>query len=419
MANQLDPAEQQVFAVEVVRQLREAGFDAVWAGGCVRDRILGLAPKDFDVATSATPDQVRTVFSRRKTLALGVSFGVITVLGPKRAGQIEVATFRRDIGASDGRHPDQVAFTGPEEDARRRDFTINGLFYDPLEDRVIDYVGGRDDLASGVVRAIGDAKLRFAEDKLRMLRAVRFAATFGFALDEATLAAIEQMADQVSVVSAERIAQELRRMLLLARRVEAVDLLDRSRLFAVLFPNIAARRAEGGAEKWSATRIALGALDGPSFPVALAALFLGWLDGGEVQQVCRGLRLSTDEINQTAWLVQYAPLVDEAHRAPWPLVQRVLCSPGAGELVALAEARAKAGLAGMEGVNFCREKLALPIDQWNPPPLVTGDDLLARGVPEGKIYRVVLDKVRDAQLLGQVSTRDDALALVDRLASCD
>src|SRR6187431_2793035 len=172
----IDPKLAREFAVEVVRRLREAGLQALWAGGCVRDQLMGQLPKDYDVATDAAPERVREIFGQRRTLAIGAAFGVITVLGPKGAGQIDVATFRRDAAYSDGRHPDAVTFTDAEHDAQRRDFTINGVFYDPLEDRVIDYVGGQEDLTRRVIRAIGDPLARIAEDKLRMLRAVRFAA---------------------------------------------------------------------------------------------------------------------------------------------------------------------------------------------------------------------------------------------------
>src|SRR5690606_36280907 len=176
------PQASRQFALEVVRRLREAGHQAVWAGGCVRDWLLGLTPKDYDVATSARPDEVQQIFGKRRTLAIGASFGVIAVRGPREAGHVEVATFRSERGYSDGRRPDEVEFTTAELDAQRRDFTINGIFFDPLEDKVIDYVGGQRDLSAGIVRAIGDADERIGEDKLRMLRGVRFAAWFGFSL---------------------------------------------------------------------------------------------------------------------------------------------------------------------------------------------------------------------------------------------
>src|SRR5262245_35516929 len=172
----IDPQLARQFAVEVVHRLRESGHQALWAGGCVRDQLMGQLPKDYDVATDAEPDRIREVFGKRRTLPIGAAFGVITVLGRKGAGQIDVATFRCDAAYSDGRHPDAVTFSDAEHDAQRRDFTINGLFYDPLEGRVIDYVGGQVDLEFRILRAIGNPSARIAEDKLRMLRAVRFAA---------------------------------------------------------------------------------------------------------------------------------------------------------------------------------------------------------------------------------------------------
>jgi tRNA nucleotidyltransferase/poly(A) polymerase len=194
-----DPAAARTFALGVVERLRRAGHEALWAGGCVRDELLGRTPADYDVATSARPDQVRAVFGNRHTLAVGAAFGVITVLGPRPAGQVEVATFRSDAAYTDGRHPAGVTFTNAREDALRRDFTINGLFLDPLSGEVHDYVAGRADLAAGIVRAIGNAAMRFGEDHLRMLRAVRFAAVFGFAIEEQTHEAIVRMAQALNL----------------------------------------------------------------------------------------------------------------------------------------------------------------------------------------------------------------------------
>src|SRR6185436_14620848 len=195
-----DPQLAREFAVEVVRRLRDSGHQALWAGGCVRDQLMGQTPKDYDVATDAVPDRIRETFGKRRTLPIGAAFGVITALGPRGAGQIDVATFRRDAAYSDGRHPDAVTFSDAEHDAQRRDFTINGLFYDPLIGQVTDFVGGQEDLNRRVIRAIGDPLARIAEDKLRMLRAVRFAARFNFLLEEQTLAAIRQQAHELIIV---------------------------------------------------------------------------------------------------------------------------------------------------------------------------------------------------------------------------
>src|SRR5438477_3421554 len=221
------------FAVEVVRRLRAAGYQALWAGGCVRDELLGLVPKDYDVATDARPEDVRRLFPR--TVAVGMSFGVIEVLGPRaRAStaplRVQVATFRSDVSYSDSRHPDAVVFSSAREDALRRDFTINGMFFDPLENRLIDYVGGQEDLKARVLRAIGDPATRIAEDKLRMLRAVRLAARFELAIDPGTWAAIRDMAEQITIVSAERIADELRKLLVDPQRSRGVNLLCESGL---------------------------------------------------------------------------------------------------------------------------------------------------------------------------------------------
>ncbi len=209
------------FAVDVVRKLRGAGFQALWAGGCVRDQLLGLTPQDYDVATDALPEDVRRLF--RRTVAIGVSFGVVEVLGPPPI-TVQVATFRSDVSYSDGRHPDAVVFASAREDALRRDFTINGMFFDPLENQVIDYVGGQKDLDARVLRAIGEPKERFAEDKLRLLRAVRFATHYQLTFDPATESALRDMADQISVVSAERIAEELRRLLVDPHRRRGMEL---------------------------------------------------------------------------------------------------------------------------------------------------------------------------------------------------
>ena len=234
--NHESPMNSRAFAIEVVQQLQQAGYQALWAGGCVRDQLLGLTPKDYDVATAATPDQVRDVFGHKRTLAIGASFGVITVLGPRSADPIEVATFRRDGGYSDGRRPDAVEYTDAKEDALRRDFTINGMFYDPAADQVIDFVGGQEDLAAKRIRAIGVADQRIEEDKLRMLRGVRFAAKHRFEIEDCTLQAIQRRATEISVVSKERIGAEMQRMLADPNRATAVKLLRETKLLAEVIP---------------------------------------------------------------------------------------------------------------------------------------------------------------------------------------
>lgn len=441
---QLDPEKQRRFAVDVVRRLRGQSFEALLAGGCVRDQLMGQVPKDYDVATSATPDEIRQLFGHKRTLSIGAAFGVVVVLGGKLAGQVEVVTFRRDLGYSDGRHPDAVAFGTSEEDAARRDFTINGLFYDPLEDHLIDYVGGRDDLDRRLIRAIGDPRERFAEDKLRMLRAVRFAATFDFRIDETTAQAVRELADQVTVVSAERIAQEMRLLLTHANRAEGVRLLHETDLVTPLLPEVAllvGLRLEGragAADLWQHTLSVLGLLRDPSFPLALAALLhetgraavqesvdaatgdqgpAPWEAASQqiAHAVGRRWRLSSKEAERAKWLVGHQSSFTGAAKQPWPRLQRLLIVEAAHELFALFEARLDAKSADRADVEYCRQKLSLPPGQLNPPPLVDGHDLIAHGVPESKQIRILLERLRDAQLEGQIASKRQALELSDRL----
>jgi tRNA nucleotidyltransferase/poly(A) polymerase len=387
---------------------------AYWAGGCVRDRLLGRAPKDYDVATDAAPPQIREVFGHRRTLAIGAAFGVITVLGPKRSGQIEVATFRRDAPYSDGRHPDSVTFSTPREDAARRDFTLNGLFYDPIQEQVIDFVGGQDDLAQRVIRAIGNPRDRFGEDKLRMLRAVRFTATFGFTLDADTLTAVREMAAEITQVSPERIGMEMRQMLVAPGRGTAVRLLVQTGLAEAVLPEIVPAD-EPGARRFEHTLAVLDRIEEPGFPLAMAALVYPVVDPEGAWRACRRWRLSNHETDRVCWLVEHHASLNNARSCPWSDVQRILISEGVEDLLALAEAIARAGSGDTSHVAWCRAKLAEPPSVLDPPPLLTGEDLIRHGVPTGPVYSALLRRVRDAQLDGEIHTQAEALALVDRL----
>lgn len=410
---QIDPHQQRKFAVSVVERLREAGFIAYWAGGCVRDQLLGLTPKDYDVATDAQPDQIREVFGRRRTIPVGAAFGVITVLGPKEAGSVEVATFRQDLGYSDGRRPDEVAFSTPELDAQRRDFTINGLFYDPHEDRVIDYVGGQRDLKARIVRAIGDPVERIREDKLRMLRAVRFAATFRFELEGATLWAVRRMADQIHIVSQERIGGEMRRMLTHETQARAAVMLHDTGLLKELLPEVA-RLADDQDDPhpWEETLRVLSDLGHTTLPVGLAAL-LHMAGGPELaHELGERWRLTNKETERTAWLLAHLNEIARAESLAWPQLQRLLIAPGIEELLTLYEAKS---YPGDTTLPYCRKKLQLPLEQLNPPPLLGGHDLIEHGIKPGPQFRTLLEQVRDAQLEQEIDTREEALALVDRL----
>jgi poly(A) polymerase len=435
------------FAIQVVRQLREAGYQALWAGGCVRDELLGLMPQDYDVATDARPEQVQKEF--RSTVAVGASFGVIEVLGPLAdIGRltVEVATFRSDVSYSDGRHPDAVVFSSAKEDALRRDFTINGMFFDPLADELIDYVGGKQDLEAKIVRAIGDPKIRFEEDKLRMLRAVRIAARFNFSLDEATAKAIRGMANEIQVVSAERIAEELRKLLLSPHRARGVRLLDETGLANVLFPELALMKgvpqglpnARTG-DLWEHVVLVLEKLTpDASFPLAFAALLH---DVGKPRTLARTaerytfhqhehvgrrlafeiaarLKLSNSERERVEWLVEKHQYLSDAQRMRTSKLKQILAHPGIRELLALHRADALASGHNTEHVDYCEQLL----QEWseadlNPPPLLTGHDLMRHGLERGPLFKKLLEAVRDAQLDGTITTPQQALELVDQLVA--
>jgi tRNA nucleotidyltransferase/poly(A) polymerase len=416
-----DPAAARDFAAEVVFRLQQAGFKAFWAGGCVRDDLLGRTPADYDVATSARPDEVRGVFGRRRTLAVGAAFGVITVLGPRRAGQVEVATFRTDEAYTDGRHPAGVVFSTPEFDAQRRDFTINGLFLDPATGEVHDYVGGRADLAAGIVRAIGAPTMRFGEDHLRMLRAVRFAAAFGFALDPATRAAIEAMRHLVTSVSAERIAAELRAMVTRPGRRRALELLDETGLAHEVLPEVAPpERHESTAAavvaRWAEAAAIIDALDEPELGTALAALFE---DAGPqpLRAAATRLRLANRETKLAAWLLEAVTAIGHAQAGelaarPWSQVQPWLAHDDAFLLADLLRARADQGQDSEDAAAWVTAQLTRPREELDPPPLLTGRDLMAAGVPEGKAVGEMLAALRAKQLDREIVNREAALAWV-------
>lgn len=414
----LQPEKAREFATEVVRVLREAGYEAYWAGGCVRDQLLGREPKDYDVATEARPEQVRKLFRHRRTLALGACFGVITVLGPPGAGQIEIATFREDIGYSDGRHPDRVRFSTAEADASRRDFTINGLFFDPISQKVIDFVGGCQDLEIGQVRAIGDPVERFTEDKLRMLRAVRFSAGFDFTLDPGTLEAIRRMAGQITTVSPERISAEMRQILTATSRQAGARLLIDSGLAAAILPELfSPSRQDIPPEDLEAMLDVLGRLDAPGFPLAFAVVLSLGAAAETAKRIGRRWRLAKYEIERAAWLLDHRRSLDGANRRRWSAVQRVLLAHGAPDLLKWMEAERQSRRADATDVGWCRDQLAKDRAEIDPQPFLTGDDLVRHGVPRGPVYRQILHRLRDAQLDREIRSRSEALAMLDRLTA--
>ncbi len=440
LERETDPRKR--FAAEVVARLRAEGFRALWAGGCVRDLVLGHDPTDYDVATDARPEQVARLF--RRTHMVGAHFGVACVLGPPAAGQVEVATFRSDGVYLDGRRPESVTFSTPEADAARRDFTINGMFLDPLTGEVIDYVGGRDDLDRRVLRAIGDPAERFSEDKLRLLRAVRFTARFGLELDPTTRAAIEAMAPEIRVVAPERIAQELRKMLVHPSRRRALDLAFDVGLVGAILPPLVAMKGlpqnkpilpDG--DLWDHTMLVLENLPAePSFPLAFAALLhdvgkpaaRGLKEGRATfhnheivgrriaEHLCRDLRLSNAERDRVAWLVEYHQSLGEAKALKESRLKSILSMPGVVELLDLHRADALASTGDARQVDYCEWYLQnQPQGPINPPPLLTGHDLQKRlGLEPGPHFKAILDAVREAQLERVLGSKVEALEWVRR-----
>lgn len=453
------------FAIDVVRRLREAGHEALWAGGCVRDELLGLVPKDYDVATSALPEQVQRLF--RRTVAVGMNFGVIEVLGPHTAEgvlKVQVATFRSDVSYSDGRRPDAVVFSSAREDALRRDFTINGMFFDPLENRLIDYVGGQKDLQARVLRAIGDPAQRFEEDKLRMLRAVRIATRFDLQIEPATAESIRVLAPRIIVVSAERIAEELRKLLVDPHRARGMRLfmdlglakpilpelvpmrglpqgLPRPDALALPPPGLPGSAADGALDLWEHVLRVLDNLGpAPSFPLAMAALlhdvgkprtvgrtpdrytFYNHEHVGRrmAAEICERLKLSNDEQKRIEWLVEKHQILSDARQMRPSKLKTLLIHPGICELLELHRADAIAAGRDTDHVEYCEQLLRhWTKDVLDPPPIITGDDLIQAGYKPGPIFKKLLDAVREAQLDGTIGTQQEAWDMVKRLAAED
>ncbi len=423
----------------IAQRLHDAGYVAYLAGGCVRDRLLGHEPKDFDVATDAPASRVQELFA--KTIPVGVQFGVVVVLTDGVA--VEVATFRSDAPYLDGRHPSSVRFGSAQEDAQRRDFTINGMFLDPSTDAVIDYVGGEADLRAGIIRAIGDPQARIGEDRLRMLRAVRFAAQFRFRIDATTFAAIERRASSVTDIAWERIGEEIVRILTDSERGTArtgFELLERSGLLRAVLPEVAALKGveqspdyhpEG--DVFVHTLGLLEQLARPTETLALGALlhdiakpqcaerrehritFYGHSQVGAEMAVaiCQRLRRSRETWERVALLVRDHLRLLQAPHMRLSTLKRFLGAGHIEELLQLAELDALASNKDLTYVEFCRQKLReLGAEAIRPAPLLRGRDLLQLGYRPGPHIGEILEAVSEAQLDGALHGREDAVAWV-------
>jgi poly(A) polymerase len=425
-------------AEKICRVLVEAGHEAFFVGGCVRDLVLGRAPADYDVATDAPPDRVESLFPG--SLTVGAKFGVVAVV--EEGIQVEVATFRSDISYSDGRHPDRVAFSrSAADDVRRRDFTINGLLMDPRSGEVIDLVGGRADMDGRLIRAIGDPERRFAEDKLRMPRAVRFAARFDYSIEPATLAAITRQAAEIGQVSAERVRNELTRILTEGAARRGFELLDSTGLLGAVLPEVARMKGveqppqfhpEG--DVWIHTRMMLDGLPAGVSPTLAWGVLLHDVGkpptftppagpGGRIrfdnhadvgaamaESICRRLRFSGAASEQIAALVRnHLRFIDVPHMRPATL-KRFVRLPHFDEHLELHRLDCQASHGHLDTYEYVRRFLAeTPPEEVRPPRLVTGEDLKKLGLRPGPQFGEILRAIEEAQLEGGVKTREEAL----------
>ena len=434
----MDDSSAVALARRVAARLRGRGHRALLAGGCVRDSLLGRPPKDYDIATDAPPGEVAALFPGSQLV--GAHFGVVLVRDG--ADQVEIATFRSDHAYSDGRHPDRVRFeTDPRQDVVRRDFTINGLLMDPETGEVFDFVGGRDDLNARVVRAIGDPAERFAEDHLRMLRAVRFAARLGFAIESGTLAAIRSLRRRVSNVSAERVRDELNLILTEGGARRGLELLDESGLLSELLPEVAAMKGvaqppefhpEG--DVWTHTLLMLERLVAPAAALAWGVLlhdvgkpptfrvgsdrirFDGHVEAGVeiAQRILARLRFSNEDTTRIVALVENHMRFGAVQKMRESTLKKFLRLPYFEEHRELHRVDCLSSHRNLDNYDFVGQKLTeLPPEQLRPKRLLTGHDLMAAGYAPGPAMGRMLEAVEDAQLEGTVRTRDEALAFIE------
>ena len=425
-------------ARSVVEKLRTAGFQALYAGGCVRDTLLGIDPHDYDVATSARPEEVERLFPR--TVPVGVQFGVILVL--VQGEEIQVATFRGDGTYHDGRHPESISYTDAEGDARRRDFTVNGLFYDPIKAEVLDFVGGREDLKEGILRAIGNPRERFAEDKLRLLRAVRFATTLGFTIEENTWTGVLELASEIHAVSAERIREELCKILLSPNRVRGFDLLEESGLLREILPEMEALKGcdqppefhpEG--DVYVHTRLMLTLLKpDASLPLVLSVLFhdLGKPatrvvdETGRIRfnghegvsseislRIMQRLRFSNEVIDAVLPAVRLHMSFKDVPNMRVATLKRMMARPTFEEELELhrVDCLASHGMLDNHAMLIAkREEFGrAPLI---PEPLITGHDLIELGWKPGKRFAEALQAVQTRQLEGTLTSKEEALTWI-------
>jgi len=434
-------------ALKILERLREHAHSAYLVGGCVRDLLLGVLPQDYDIATDAHPEEVMDLFP--ETIPVGAQFGVVLVVSHDVAPehgkpiQVEVATYRSDVGYSDGRHPDAVRYSKtPQADVQRRDFTINGLLLDPNKNEVLDYVGGRSDLERRIIRTIGDPRQRFHEDKLRMMRAVRFAARLGYAIEPHTMGAIRDLARDIHQVSRERIRDELDKMLTEGHARRCFELLDVSGLLIEVLPEVSAMKGveqppqyhpEG--DVWTHTLLLLDGLErGCSKPLAWGVLLhdigkpptfrvapdrIRFDEHAEVgtrmaQEICRRLRFPNDITEQVSALVANHMRFGDVKKMKESTLKRFMRLPRFDEHLELHRLDCLASHRDLSLHKYVNEKLQnTPDEEIRPTPLISGSDLIQYGWRPGPQFRTILQAVEDAQLEGVLHTREEAISFVE------
>jgi poly(A) polymerase len=389
-------------AIEIIEKLRRHGHEAYLVGGCVRDMVMKIEPADYDIATSAHPEEIIKIFPR--TESIGAQFGVVLVI--QHGLPFEVATFRSDEAYIDGRRPTGVVFTDAKQDVLRRDFTINGLLYDPTADRVIDYVNGQADIAAKIVRAIGDPHARFEEDKLRILRAIRFGARLGYTIEPATWEAVRTMAPKIYQVSSERIREEITRILTEGQAAHGFRMLEESGLRSQILPEL----------QWTEHIEKSLAILKPGAPEDFAVgVLLHHTPTNDVQRIVERLKFSRAEAHHILALVENLPRFSEIRQMPMNVLKRFFRLNRFEDHIELARIHALSADADLADYMYASRKR----DEWSaediwPPPLVTGNDLIALGFAPGPRFKQILTRVEDEQLDGRLRSRHAALEFVKR-----
>ena len=425
-------------AIGIVKRLRDEGYESYLAGGCVRDMLLGKTPQDYDISTNAKPDEIAKIFP--KTIPVGAQFGVLLVMIESEA--FEVASFRHDGPYLDGRRPTHVRYGSLQEDILRRDFTINGMVYDPIIGQIIDLVGGREDLERKLVRAIGNPRSRFEEDRLRMVRAVRFAASLDFTIESETFDAIRELASTVKQISWERIGEEITRILTEGGAKRGFELLDRTGLLKILLPEIEAMKGveqspdyhpEG--DVFTHTMLTLSHLDSPTETLAYGCLlhdvakpvcirrdehrltFYGHTEKGAemAEELLKRLKRSRATWERVAYLVRNHLRHVQAPQMRLSTLKRFLGEDGIDELLELTRIDALSANGDLQHYRFCKQKLTeLEEEEIHPEPLLRGRDLIAMGFSPGPTFHIILKQVEEAQLGGELSSREEAMEWVHR-----